>query len=569
MAGADKGHSIKSDDEAKQSLLMADESTPAAAQATSDSVNEYWLSKQSMSSEFRDNMGLALRGGFMCLAIGVPFMLSPDNHILPEFWNELRRQGLINTFAVVMFVFTLYKSVGETVCFAWQGMIGTFVCSLVIWLMFQIFPGGVTPEAPPHYFWCGVVIGLAFTILMLGLNVSLLAQIFGIANFAYFYMAFMLGHSAGFSSGWEINTKGLAVSNVMVSLLGVTLAIIASLLPWPILLIRRAQTGAEVLTSDTLNLWSRAVKVFLSEGNQDYEKDGMATSRDGLQASAGNLGYAIENAWWECFGMGPWQRSRAAMTTFRRYITENHDRIPSVLFACAHNDQEKSHFDLMNPLKEQIEELMAHSQILYQKATVAAVAGGIASEEEYNSMIESKTKTDESISTLARAFQKTKTDLGLPMVNSDQMDEHCFCFNLCSHARIACGLADEFIGAWKKGSGFGGLDSPGFFSVLDPSVVFDPGHVSFTVRNSITLIACFIVGYFGFPPPKNSLVKPGNGGPACTAAILLSTFKPSMVKNLDRLNGVVLGTFRVWLRADGKSFRAAELTSRADILRGS
>jgi hypothetical protein len=28
-------------------------------------------------------------------------------------------------------------------------------------------------------------------------------------------------------------------------------------------------------------------------------------------------------------------------------------------------------------------------------------------------------------------------------------------------------------------------------------------------------------------------------------------------------------TFRVWLRANGKSFPAAELTSRADILRGS
>merc|ERR1719454_2184387 len=174
-------------------------------------------------------------------------------------------------------------------------------------------------------------------------------------------------------------------------------------------------------------------------------------------------------------------------------------------------------------------------------ATVAAVAGGIVNEEEYNSMMESRTKTDGSIDALARAFQKTKTDLGLPMVNSDQMDEHCFCFNLCSHARIACELADEFIEAWKKGSGFGGFDAPGLFSVFDPSVVFDPGHVSFTVRNSITLIACFVVDYFGFPPPNESLIKPGNGGPACTAAILLSSFRPSMVKNLDRLNGVVLG----------------------------
>merc|ERR1719191_402473 len=346
--------------------------------------------------------------------------------------------------------------------------------------MFQIFPGGVTPDAPPHYFWCGIGIGLAFTIFMLGLNVSLLAQIFGLSNFAFFYMSFMLGHSDGFSSGWEINTKGAAVSNVMVSLLGVTLAIIASLLPWPILLIRKAQTGAEVLTSDTLNLWGRAVAVFLSEGNQDYEMDGMATSRGKLQASVAGLGYSVDNAWGECLGLGPRQRSRAALTAYRRHILENHDRLPSVLFACAHNDQEKSHFDMMNPLKGQIEELMAHSQILYQKATVAAVAGGIVTEEEYDSMVDSKTKTDESISTFAKAFQKTKTDLALPMVNTDQMDEHCFCFNLCSHARIACSLADEFIGAWKKGGGFGGFDAPGLFSVFDTSVICDPGHVNFT-----------------------------------------------------------------------------------------
>merc|ERR1719174_3153018 len=293
MADAQKDQAVKSDDEVNEPLLSADESTPAAAEATASNVNRFWLSKQSMSLEFRDNMGLALRGGVMCLVIGVPFMLSPDNHILPEFWNDLRRQGLVNTFAVVMFIFTLYKSVGETICFAWQGMIGTFVCSAVIWLQFQIFPGGVKPDAPPHYFWCGVVIGLAFTFLMLGLNVSLLAQIFGLANFAYFHMSFMLGQSDGFSSGWQVKTTGLAVSNVMVSLLGVSLAVLASLFPTPILLIWKARTGAEVLVTETCNLWGRAVKVFLSEGNEEYEKDTLAKSREALQGGMGALGYSI------------------------------------------------------------------------------------------------------------------------------------------------------------------------------------------------------------------------------------------------------------------------------------
>merc|ERR1719420_393520 len=180
---------------------------------------------------------------------------------------------------------------------------------------------------------------------------------------------------------------------------------------------------------------------------------------------------------------------------------------------------------------------MAHSQLLYQKATVAAAAGGIVGEEEYTSMVESKTKTDESIKTLASAFEKAKTDLGLPVVNSDQMDEHVFCFNLCSHARIACDMANDLIEDRKKGKAHP-IEFPDLLELFRPTLPF----MAFTARNSVTIVVCFVVGYFGFPPPKANLIKPGSGGPACTAAILLSSFKPSMVKNLDRLNGVVLGT---------------------------
>merc|ERR1719236_138986 len=151
-------------------------------------------------------------------------------------------------------------------------------------------------------------------------------------------------------------------------------------------------------------------------------------------------------------------------------------------------------------------------------------------------MVESVKLTEGSIETLTKAFQKTKADLGLPMVNTDQMDEHVFCFNLCSHARIACDMANDLIEDRKKGKAHP-IEFPDLTLLFKPSLPF----MAFTVRNSLTLIACFLVGYVGFPYPRASLVLPGSGGPACTAAILLTTFKPSMVKNLDRLNGVVLG----------------------------
>merc|ERR1719321_1189043 len=124
--------------------------------------------------------------------------------------------------------------------------------------MFQLMPGGVTPDSPPHHFWCGIAAGLVFTLLTLGLNVSVLAQIFALSNFVWYYMSFMTGNAAGFSANWELNTKGAAVSNVLVSFAGVMFAILGSLVPWPMLAIRKAREGARHLTSETCAMWQRA-----------------------------------------------------------------------------------------------------------------------------------------------------------------------------------------------------------------------------------------------------------------------------------------------------------------------
>ena len=115
-------------------------------------------------------------------------------------------------------------------------------------------------------------------------------------TFAYFYMSLMLGHAAGHNSGGEINTRGGGGTNVMMSFLGATLVIGAPRLPWPILLMRKAVAGAEALSSEPLSLWSRAVEVVLTEGQQEREKDEVSASWGGPQAEADILGHAIENA---------------------------------------------------------------------------------------------------------------------------------------------------------------------------------------------------------------------------------------------------------------------------------
>ena len=47
-------------------------------------------------------MRIALRDGVMGFIFRIPFMLGTDKEVLLKFWNDLRRQDLINTFAVVI-----------------------------------------------------------------------------------------------------------------------------------------------------------------------------------------------------------------------------------------------------------------------------------------------------------------------------------------------------------------------------------------------------------------------------------------------------------------------------------
>merc|ERR1719420_727201 len=88
------------------------------------------------NKEFAHDFQLALRGAVFALITALPFFF-------PQlaFLHETGRYGAS---ALVMFVFTLYKSVGETVNFAFVGMVGTLLSVLNVWVLFGIFPGGVS-----------------------------------------------------------------------------------------------------------------------------------------------------------------------------------------------------------------------------------------------------------------------------------------------------------------------------------------------------------------------------------------------------------------------------------------
>merc|ERR550514_213746 len=100
-------------------------------------------------------------------------------------------QGLYSSSVVVYLIFTLYFTVGQTMNFAWCGALGTFLATLNIWVMFGIYPDGVTATGPEHVFWFGVVEGSLFVVSLLFLNLPVGTVIFGVATFVWYWMEFL------------------------------------------------------------------------------------------------------------------------------------------------------------------------------------------------------------------------------------------------------------------------------------------------------------------------------------------------------------------------------------------
>merc|ERR1719261_2471665 len=115
-------------------------------------------------------MELAVRGAVFTVIAALPFFI-------PQL-NYLTSTGIYNSSAVLMMIFTMYKTVGETIYLAYVGMTGTFIAALNIWVLFGLQPGGCTFFTPASVWYIGMADGLIFTLLMLWLNVDNCCRMF-------------------------------------------------------------------------------------------------------------------------------------------------------------------------------------------------------------------------------------------------------------------------------------------------------------------------------------------------------------------------------------------------------
>jgi len=501
-------------------------------QSFADEIKKY------EANNFRENVELGVRAATFLLIASLPF--------LPHKRNDLEGfSHVYSPWTVIMFAYTFYRTTGETLKLAKEGMLGTCLASLLIWVMFTIEPTGMTHKSSPMEFFIWTSVGVIFVVIILLLNLSVNTQIFATSYFAGFWMTFMSPDLAVDSYGHLLSMKpyGVAMSAIFTSFSGCCFAVLATLLPHPILARDQArQTANEVAVKLALS-WESAHIYYSGSRINDYELDRLLTSVQRLQEMAATLATQSENSMMECFGRGRWHKECFMVNRVNRTLLEALERLHAMLIHWQREACSSVHEDFMKALQNDAYEVSSCSWHLCA-LVVRTVCGGEFSDSTKDQLEYYIESLQAHVASFTVKFNEQKQKMDKLGIHEELLGEHNYGLNLCATARLAYELADDIL-AIDAGQVIMppeyGMTIRKFFDIR---FNFSHEHLSFTLRNALSILVAFLLGYFGIGYSGNSkMIQSSNAGIASTCGLMLSQFIGSaLIRNLSRLQGLVLGT---------------------------
>lgn len=491
-----------------------------------------------VNMSFGEDLQLALRASVFIIVCALPFLFPRE--FCPICYEAVRTK-FYNSASVVYFVFTLYKTTGDTIYFACGGLTGTIIAILNIWLMMGFFPGGYQPGTPnaDFTFWAGNLWGAVFVFCMLYLNWDGNTRVFSLTTFVWYWMAFLNYNTpTGFAHNFKVKLNGRAMSEFLVAFSGCMIAIIASFIPWPLLATKKMDNTGKNLIRKLHSTWSEFVEYYSGEDKNPYTQNILAKDLGSLQGLAGTLSPFIQASWYECLGLGKWQEKRMMFKVVDRYLQECFNRLSCVLSGCLQEDFDDTHDALMKKVRDDMSEvidkigdLLSHCEDNIMNCGFNR--SGRATAEQM------KTSLNKSVEKLTRNFIKTAKDMKIYKVSDQVAGEFLVGSNLCCWARITSSFCDELMDEMPEETG-SWRDGVGLMGAFAPSINNTPANLNYTFRGWVSVMVAFYIGYNGV---AGKMIKNYNAALASTICVLLTkSLGGALANNLKRLQGVVLGT---------------------------
>jgi len=497
--------------------------------------------------QFADDAELAVRAAFFVVVVGLPFLI--PRHEIPTL-DYFMKKGVYTNSVVIFFIYNLGKTTGETILNVICGIRGTLLAVLNTWCMFYAFPGGVTETSPKYVMWAGVADGILFISAMLVLNWQTSTVIFAVSNFVFFWMSFLQPGDDDFHCPLTkdfVFLGNAGINSLITVAIGGFLCIMVTFVPYPRWAQLKAQETAEELVHRLPLLWKTLAEFFLDEAPNSYREDHIRRRLERLSRLTSTLDGHIANSWYECFGRKQWHHVRRILTALEKMINESYDRIYSTYTATSAETWGDRHDELARRIRPALMAAITEIEVLLKVCFECAFDGEftVVEEKAMKKVMDSVRRCEEDF---ARAFRTAREELlknekepeKSRLCMDELLPEHIFGLNFSSFVRSSLGFAEDLIQQRHDPNHLPRVNEiPSISSVWDKSVLTNATHLNWALRAAASIFSGFFIGYNGF----SDLFSPYDASIACTASVLLSKFVGSaMVKNLGRIQGVVLGS---------------------------
>lgn len=491
-----------------------------------------------INKSFAEDLQLAFRAAAFIIVCALPFLV-PRSYC--SLCYEVVRTRFYNSASVVYFCFTLYKTTGDTIYFAYGGLMGTVIAVFNIWALMGFFPGGYVPGLPnaEATFWLINVWGALFVFFMLYLNLDGNTRVFGLTTFVWYWMAALNHHVVtGFAHNFEIKLNGGAMGELCCAASGCCIAIVASCLPTPLLATYKMNDTGKFLVRKLHSVWGDFIEYYTGEEKNPYSQNVLGKDLASLQSAAGSLSPFITSAYYECMGMGAPHRRRMMMKVLDNYLSECFNRLSCVLSACLSEEFDDTHDALMKRVRGTMTDAIDKVGELLSTCEDRIIACGW--DDESRSLAETlKADLNKTIDEMTKEFLKASKEMDLYKVSDSIAGEFLVGSNLCCWARLTCKFCDDLQGElptektdWTAGGGLLGIFAPGINNTSE--------NLNYVLRGWISVMFAFYIGFNGV---AGKMVKNYNAALASTICVLLSkSLGGALAANLMRLQGVVLGT---------------------------
>lgn len=489
-----------------------------------------------INQEFGDNFELACRAACFTVICGLPFLVPKSAcelcHILYPY------TGFYHRGSVTYFLFTLYKTTGETIYFAIGGVAGTIFATFTIWVLNGFVPGGYTHNSPDSIWWIANFVGVLFVFALLYFNFDTNTKIFGISTYVWHWMKYINPDEiGGFAGNFAVEVDGTAISGLLSAISGCFIAVVAGYLPYPNLALWRALDVSKTTIEHLHMTWEDFASYYCGDGRNNMAGTVISEELRQMKSEVEKLDAYIGSAWYECLGLGRWQHQRLMMKRLRSYMSQVSDRLSAMIQVCLEEDWGDSHSRLMGHISANITVVIDLNGAILSKVLDAIIAGGFT-EESSQDVNEDIDRLLKAIADLTTAFVTGGQAEGLYMLAEESVGENVVASNVCSFSALTCQFARDLqadlpaeVFDWREGTGI--------FGMFRPSLLQDAKHVQWTVRNGISILLAFAIGWHGV---AGRMILSFNPAIASTVSVLLSQFVgTALVNNLNRLQGVVLG----------------------------